>query len=171
MSVAFILNPGYNTISNVHHTFWDLDGDAIKNSSLTQALEVSTSVSAPSHVVTGGTDPAQFYMLDATTLATDAPIFKAPVLQGPTFQSDLIGEFTAAAGISVQSDMTFEVDTVKHSITGVDELTCGTLHYTTLDPAIVPGDASTWSEYPATQAVDMVSYNSVSYTHLRAHET
>jgi hypothetical protein len=165
MSVAFILNPGYNTINNIHHTFWDVDGDAIKNSSLTQALEVSTSVTAPSHVVTGGTDPAQFYMLDATTLATDAPIFKMPIGQAPTFQSDLIGEFTADAGISVQSDMTFEVDSVKHSITGVDELTCGTLHYTTLDPAI-PSDASAWSTFPATQDVDLAGNTLTSSTDL-----
>tara|TARA_R110000868_G_scaffold311369_2_gene572426 strand:- start:570 stop:2996 length:2427 start_codon:yes stop_codon:yes gene_type:complete len=156
MSVAFLLKPNYNTINNVHHDFYDVEADNIKNSSLNQALEVSTSVSAPSHVVTGGTDPAQFYMLDATTLATDAPIFKMPIGQAPTFQSDLIGEFTAANGISVQSDMTFEVDSVKHSITGVDELTCGTLHYTTLDPAI-PSDASAWSTFPATQSVDMAA--------------
>lgn len=158
MSVAFLLKPNYNTINNVHHDFYDVVADNIKNSSLNQALEVSTSVSAPSHVVTGGTDPAQFYMLDATTLATDAPIFKAPVLQGPTFQSDLIGEFTAANGISVQSDMSFEVDSIKHSITGVDELTCGTLHYTTLDPAITPGDPSTWADYPASADIETANF-------------
>jgi hypothetical protein len=155
MSVAFILNPGYNTINNVHHTFWDQQGNAIANSSLTQALEVSTSVSAPSHVITGGTDPAQFYMLDATTLATDAPIFKTPVLQAPTAFSDLVGEFTAAGGVSFQNDIHMTYDTVAHDIDGVGTLTCDTLKYTTLDPAITPGDPSTWSQYPALSDVNL----------------
>lgn len=155
MSVAFILNPGYNTINNVHHTFWDQQGNAIANSSLTQALEVETSVSAPSHVITGGTDPAQFYMLDATTLATDAPIFKAPVLQAPTAFSDLVGEFTTDGGVSFQNDIHMTYDAVAHDIDGVGTLTCDTLKYTTLDPAITPDIPSAWSSYPALSNVDL----------------
>ena len=155
MSVAFILNPGYNTINNVHHTFWDQQGDAIANSSLTQALEVETSVSAPSHVITGGTDPAQFYMLDATTLATDAPIFKAPVLQAPTAFSDLVGEFTTDGGVSFQNDIHMTYDAFAHDIDGVGTLTCDTLKYTTLDPAVTPGNPSTWSSYPALSNVNL----------------
>ena len=153
MSVAFILNAGYNTINNVHHTFWDQEGNAIANSSLTQALEVSTSVSAPSHVITGGTDPAQFYMLDATTLATDAPIFKAPVLQAPTAFSDLVGEFTTDSGVSFQNDIHMTYGAVVHDIDGVGTLTCDTLKYTVLDPPV--GSAANWSTYKATSDVDL----------------
>ena len=76
MSVAFILNPGYNTINNVHHTFWDQDEDNIKNDSLNQALEVSTSVKAPIHVV-GDT-----HTISATAggIITDAPQFEIPIV-------------------------------------------------------------------------------------------
>jgi hypothetical protein len=50
-------------------------------------------------------------------------------------------------------------DTTASNIDGVGELTCNTLNYTTLNPPITPGDASTWSEYPATQDVNMNLFN------------
>jgi len=162
MSIAFILNPGYNTISNIHHTFWDQDGDAIKNSSLTQALEVSTSVAAPSHVITGGTNPAQLFMSDPITLETDAPQFKAPILQAPSAELEEVTELTQDAGITFLNDVHFTSgtgpSTVVRDIDGVGTLTCDTLKYTTLDPAITPGDASTWSSYPALTDVEMNNF-------------
>jgi hypothetical protein len=146
MSVAFILNPGYNTINNVHHTFWDQDGDAIKNSSLNQALEVSTSVKAPVHVV-GDT-----HTISSTAggIITDAPQFEIPIVIASQVNTDTILPNLSTTGISVQADLVLDDTT----ITGVSELTCGTLHYTTLDPAIVPGDASAWSTFPATEDVN-----------------
>lgn len=162
MSVAFILNPGYNTINNVHHTFWNIDEDNIKNESLNPVLAVATSLSAPSHIVTGGTTPAQLFMSDPITLETDAPQFKAPILQAPSAELEEITELTPAAGITFLNDAHFTsgtgVDEVVRDIDGVGTLTCDTLKYTTLDPAITPGDASTWSEYPATQDVDLATF-------------
>lgn len=159
MSVAFILNQGYNTINNVHHTFWDQDGDAIKNSSLTQALEVTTSVAAPSHVITGGTNPAQLFMSDPITLETDAPQFKAPILQAPSAELEEVTELTPAAGITFLNDVHFTSGTgpsaVVSDIDGVGTLTCGTLKYTTLDPAIPTADVSQWATFGASTNVNL----------------
>ena len=116
MSVAFILNPGYNTINNVHHTFWDQGEDCVANESLNPVLAVATSLSAPSHIVTGGTNPAQLYMSDPITLETDAPQFKAPILQAPSAELEEITELTPAAGITFLNDAHFT------SGTGVDEV-------------------------------------------------
>ena len=156
MSVAFILNPGYNTINNIHHTFWDQGADCVANDSLNQALEVSTSVKAPIHVV-GDT-----HTISATAggIITDAPQFEIPIVISSQVNTDTLLPNLSTTGISVQADLVLDDTT----ITGVSELTCGTLHYTTLDPAIVPGDASAWSEYPATQAVDLASQSLTSST-------
>ena len=170
MSVAFILNPGYNTINNVHHTFWNQDEDNIKNESLNPVLAVATSLSAPSHIVTGGTTPAQLYMSDAITLSTDAPQFKAPILQAPSAELQEVTELVPDTGITFLNDAHFTsgtgVDEVIRDIDGVGTLTCSTLKYTTLDPPVSGGDPSTWSEYPATQDVDLVSNNLTSSTDL-----
>lgn len=159
MSIAFILNPGYNTINNIHHTFWDQDGDAIKNSSLTQALAVSTSVAAPSHVITGGTNPAQLFMSDPITLETDAPQFKAPILQAPSAELEQVTELTQDAGITFLNDVHFTSgtgpSTVVRDIDGVGTLTCDTLKYTTLDPAIPSADVSQWATFGASANVNL----------------
>ena len=146
MSVAFILKPGYNTINNIHHDFWNQDLDNIKNTSLNQELEVTTSVKAPIHVV-GDT-----HTISATAdgIITDAPQFEIPIVISSQVNTDTLLPNLSTTGISVQADLVLDDTT----ITGVSELTCGTLHYTTLDPAI-PSDASAWSTFPATQAVDM----------------
>ena len=148
MSIAFILNPGYNTINNVHHTFWNVDEDNIKNDSLNQALEVSTSVKAPIHVV------GDSHTISATAegIITDAPQFEIPIVISSQVNTDTLLPNLSTTGISVQADLVLD----DRNITGVDELTCSTLHYTTLDPAI-PSDASAWSTFPATQAVDMAA--------------
>ena len=148
MSVAFILNPGYNTINNVHHTFWDQGEDCVANDSLNQALEVSTSVKAPIHVV-GDTHTISE---TAGGIITDAPQFEIPIVISSQVNTDTLLPNLSTTGISVQADLVLD----DRNITGVDELTCGTLHYTTLDPAI-PSDASAWSTFPATQAVDMAA--------------
>jgi len=163
MSVAFILNPGYNTINNVHHTFWDQGEDCVANESLNQVLAVTSSLSAPSHIVTGGTTPAQLYMSDAITLSTDAPQFNAPILQTASAELQEVTELVQDAGITFLNDAHFTsgtgVDEVVRDIDGVGTLTCDTLNYTTLNPPITPGDASTWSIYPATQDVNMALFN------------
>ena len=145
MSVAFLLKPNYNTINNVHHDFYDVEADNIKNSSLNQALEVSTSVKAPVHVV-GDTHTISS---TADGIITDAPQFEIPIVISSQVNTDTILPNLSTTGISVQADLVLDDTT----ITGVSELTCGTLHYTTLDPAI-PSDASAWSTFPATQDVD-----------------
>lgn len=168
MSVAFILNPGYNTINNIHHTFWDQEGDAIANSSLTQALAVSTSVAAPSHVITGGTNPAQLFMSDPITLETDAPQFKAPILQAPSAELEEITELTPAAGITFLNDAHFTSgtgpSTVVRDIDGVGTLTCSTLKYTTLDPAIPEADVSQWATFGASTNVNLNGNNLIDST-------
>lgn len=149
MSVAFLLKPNYNTINNVHHDFYDVEADNIKNSSLNQALEVSTSVKAPVHVV-GDT-----HTISSTAggIITDAPQFEIPIVISSQVNTDTLLPNLSTTGISVQADLVLD----DRNITGVDELTCGTLHYTTLDPAI-PSDASAWSTFPATQDVDLSTF-------------
>jgi len=107
MSVAFILNPGYNTINNVHHTFWDQGADCVANESLNPVLAVATSLSAPSHIVTGGTNPAQLYMSDPITLSTDAPQFNAPILQTASAELQEVTELVQDAGITFLNDAHF----------------------------------------------------------------
>jgi len=159
MSVAFILNPGYNTINNVHHTFWDQGADCVANESLNPVLEVATSLSAPSHIVTGGTDPAQLYMSDPITLSTDAPQFQAPILLAPTSKLQLVDEFEPTTGITFSKDIHMTYSATASNIDGVGELTCDTLNYTTLNPPITPGDASNWSNYKAISNVDLDGNN------------
>jgi hypothetical protein len=163
MSIAFLLNPGYNTINNVHHTFWNQDEDNIKNESLNPVLAVATSLSAPSHIVTGGTNPAQLFMSDPITLETDAPQFKAPILQAPSAELEEITELTPAAGITFLNDAHFTsgtgVDEVVRDIDGVGTLTCDTLKYTTLDPAIPTADVSQWATFGASANVNLNGKN------------
>ena len=159
MSVAFILNPGYNTINNVHHTFWDQGEDCVANESLNPVLAVATSLSAPSHIVTGGTNPAQLFMSDPITLETDAPQFKAPILQTASAELEEVTELTPAAGITFLNDVHFTSgtgpSTVVRDIDGVGTLTCDTLKYTTLDPAIPSADVSQWATFGASANVNL----------------
>lgn len=149
MSVAFILNPGYNTINNVHHTFWDQGADCVANESLNQALEVSTSVKAPIHVV--GTT----HTISSTAggIITDAPQFEIPIVISSQVNTDTFLPNVSTTGISVQADLVLD----STNISGVNELTCGTLHYTTLDPAIP--SAGNWSTFDATSDVDLHGYS------------
>lgn len=156
MSIAFLLNPGYNTINNVHHTFWDQGSDNIKNTSLNQDLAVTTAVSAPVHNITSDAfGTAKLYWVDGATIGTDAPSFSTGILKAGVSEQDIINEQTLGSGVTFGND----VHLGANSLDTTGDISCGKLTYTSLDPPVTPGDPSTWSDYPAISDANLDSHS------------
>lgn len=66
-----------------------------------------------------------------------------------------LGSSNVLKVVSADNLITSDTDA---SITGINELTCKTLHYTTLDPAITPDTPELWANYAAVGDVDMAKH-------------